>query len=222
MAKCHPPPAGTGSHVELVQRLTRAESRIAALEGSVQTLEESRSKVPGWAAPAASLGAATLTSTAAFSGIFAIHWLSVRRQRRDEFFKRVQDAVELLNRSAREANRIWRLPGNNETQPAALELLQADVDGLTRRLTLLQKARSDFDLAEDLAGFISTAMLDIDDITRSANPLQADRAVRSGQTLQGKILQRYDQVFGKRSNSQARFSTRSYARRQDTVRPGLS
>ena len=142
----------------------------------------------------AGVGIAT-SSFIAVLGLGAVHALSVRRQRRDEFFKRIQDCLTLLERIGREALKVWRRPRKDEIAQSSLELLQADFDSLTHRLALLHRLRPEFSVQTALVDLKREAMLDVEMTDRRADAVRADRALRLAQNLAREVLDQYDRIY---------------------------
>ncbi len=181
---------------ELELEAKALQSQLAAQQGRIDVLL-SKKPPPDRLAPIISGAGAAVSSLIAVSGFGVVHFLSVRRQHRDEFFKRVQDCLAILERIGRETSKVLRRPGKDKDSETSLETLQADFDALTYRLALMERLQPKFKIAGALVDLKREAMLNIEDENRPADVHRANRAVRLAQHLAMKILEQHDQVYGK-------------------------
>ncbi|MDZ7281036.1 hypothetical protein N4G62_03200 [Sphingomonas sanguinis] len=186
---------------------SQASGRLARLEFEVQTLrtklahEAGRvdalsARKPDRLGPIIGGTGAAISSLVAVGGFFLVHHLSVRRQRRDEFFKRMQDCLTIIERVGRDASKVWRRPANDKEAQAALELLQADIDALSYRLARMQKLQATFNVNTAFVELKREATLNVEDSGRAADIARADRVLRLAQNLTNAILIQFDQVYG--------------------------
>ncbi|PIB89926.1 hypothetical protein [Caulobacter sp. FWC2] len=166
-------------------------TKLAVQQGRLDELSTRKPPPPDRLGPIISGSGAAI----ALTGFFVVHYFSVRRQRRDEFFKRVQDCLTILERIGREAPKVWRRPGKDKDAQASLEILQADIDALTHRLALLHRLRPQFNVQAPLIDLTLEATLDVEGLKREADPARAERTRQLAQGLGKVIIEQYDQVY---------------------------
>jgi hypothetical protein len=106
---------------------------------------------------------------AALIALYVVHWLTIRRQRRDERFKLRQAACDLLNEIGETASEAWRKPGSDpDAQTAAFETV-GKIGRLGRGLEMLRGRDSKFDFGRQLIAFRRAVTTDLDDAIRSPN-----------------------------------------------------
>lgn len=195
---------------------TETEARIAALERRIAIveresmlakrrldLEQDRrlQAMEGqaawrWAAPAATVVGSVVSAAVAVYGFGVVHRYSVVRQRRDELFKRIQDCLSLVEAAQRAAFEIWsRAVGSDDAK--SVPLMKANVDAIARRLRLLRRVEPGLDVVEAFVDFKIKATLDVESAKRSPDPERAERIVQLAQVLSDRLLDRYDETFGK-------------------------
>lgn len=179
-----PPHAGPSTREMSAQRakIDRLETRIAVLEAQISSAAK---PAPFWKTASASLPGAVLSSAVAVGGFFLVHQFSVMRQERDEFYKRVQDCVDVVNTAAQTASALWRKPGNTANEDGGVEDLQDAVTDIAQRLAFLKTLKPTYDVGTDFADFKRTATLNIEDTARLTDPQRANASRRAGRYLTG-------------------------------------
>ncbi len=183
-----PPAAPALAPVAAPARDRSAElARVAALERRIATLESRVSLLPQpaatWQAPTATVFGGLLSAGVAVYGFWRVHRFSVLRQERDEFYKRVQDCVDVVNAAALTASKLWRQPGETAEAEGGVEDLQDAITDIAQRLAFLKNAETTYDVEAVFAEFKRTATLNIEKRGRPADPQTADEARRTGRYL---------------------------------------
>ncbi len=181
-----PPPGPTTPAAPTPQQNAHLESlerRIAALETRAAAPMPPPKAAPTWQTPTASFLGAMLSSGVALFGFWRVHRFSVLRQERDEFYKRVQDCVEVVNTTALAASVLWRETGEHATADERIADLQDGITDISQRLAFLKTVEKTYDVDALFTEFKRTATLNIEDGKRPANPLTAEASRRTGRYL---------------------------------------
>lgn len=207
MATSVPPPSPHSPRAS--EELEQVRDRLSRLEASQsandQRLAEQRLRLDALAAgksPPDRLGpfvtgiGIASSTTVAVIGFGVVHILSVRRQRRDEFFKRVQECLTLLDRIGREGAKLWRRPGDDKEAVAALDAVQADFDTLIHRLALLKRLRPQLSIDDEVVELRRETLLDIEPRNRMADAARAHRVLKVAQNLGRVLLEQFDKIYG--------------------------
>lgn len=173
-------------------RIDILEKRIAALEAHAASISK---PIPFWRTASANLPGALVSSAVAVVGFFLVHRFSVMRQERDEFYKRVQDCVEVVNTAARTASGLWRQTGKVANGKGDVENLQDAITDIAQRLAFLKTLEAKYDVEIVFAEFKRTATLNIEDTTRPADPQRADESRRTGRYLTGAMQTAFYNTF---------------------------
>lgn len=175
-----PVPAPARDRAAEIARIAALERRIAALETHVSLLPKPAAT---WQAPTATVFGGLLSAGVAVYGFWRVHRFSVLRQERDEFYKRVQDCVDVVNAAALTASKLWRQSGETAEAEGGVEDLQDAITDIAQRLAFLKNAETTYDVEAVFAEFKRTATLNIEKRDRPANPQIADEARRTGRYL---------------------------------------
>ncbi len=174
-------------------RIIGLEQRVTKLEGRVQQLSlDQRGQTPGWVGPLVTGAGTTVTVSVAILGLLIAHLLSVRRQRRDEFFKRIQECQALVDRAATSAAHAWRQSGKVAHSRMMAQAFHADLAELTERVSVLTKLRPQFDVTPALLEFRRVAGLNIEEIGRRADPDRANEALGAARILSRRLIETYE------------------------------
>lgn len=117
------------------------------------------------------------------------------RQERDEFYKRVQDCVDVVNTAAQTASKLWRQTGEMATAEGGVEDLQDAITDIAQRLAFLKNAEKSYDVESVFAEFKRTATLNVEDRDRPADPRTADESRRTGRYLTGAMQTAFYKTF---------------------------
>ncbi|MBR7621430.1 hypothetical protein JKL49_18705 [Phenylobacterium sp. 20VBR1] len=157
----------------------------------MEQLAADKSQVPEWASPAIS----TLALVVASVAVIATHRLSVHRQRRDEFYKRLQECQAVLDKVAQAAADVWRQKHDPAGSRKAIQTVQSDLDDLTDRLSLLDRQHQKLRLTDALADFRNIATLDIESGNRKADPMRADKVLGAARLLARKLTAASHEIY---------------------------
>lgn len=195
-------PRPSGELEQLRDRLSRLEAsqsangqRLAEQSLRLDALAASKSSPDHLGPFITGIGIASST-TVAVIGFGIVHILSVRRQRRDEFFKRVQECSTLLDRIGREGAKLWRRPDDDKEAAAALDAVQADFDTLIHRLALLKRLRPQLSIDDEVIELRRETLLDIEPPDRKADAARAHRVLKVAQNLGRVLWEQYDRIYG--------------------------
>lgn len=130
------------------------------------------------------------------AGFWVVHHLSVRRQRRDEFFKLTQTARDQLHQAESEAIKTWRKPGSDQdAQENAVNVVHLCAR-LGRTLGALKRRRPEFDTKRDMAIFRKIATEDIEDPKRDAAPDRTHKVAHAASRLDERVDALIFRIFG--------------------------
>ena len=176
----------------------RVEAQVAELERRIAKLERQNNATRGtngaWLGP--TIGS-TITSVVALVGFWAVHRFAVKRQERDEFYKRVQDCVAVIDKAALAAAGFWRTKAHARKEEARLEIQDAMTD-IAQRLAFLNRLEPNFDVGTSFTDFKRTATLDIEEGDSDVDPKRADAARRTGRRLTHAMSAAFDKTFYKK------------------------
>lgn len=195
-------------------RIDALERRIAVLESRVNLTSK---PAPTWQAPTASVVSAMLSSAVAVYGFWRVHRFSVMRQERDEFYKRVQDCVDVINNAAQTASKLWRETGENAIASGGVEDLEDAITDISLRLAFLKDAESTFNVDSVFEEFKRTATLNVEDNQRAANLQTADEARRTGRHLTHEMQTAFHNTFPTAKQKSRGFRSRLLGRPQSSV-----
>lgn len=132
----------------------------------------------------------------ALFAIYAVHQLSVRRQRRDERFKLCQAARDLVNEVAADAAGAWHVPGGDpEAQKTGLEVL-GKLGRLARLLEALRGRNRRFEFGDRLIAFRRAVTADVRDVDRPPSPERADEVQATAADLDAAIDRAFRTLHG--------------------------
>ena len=144
----------------------------------------------------APVAAALITGGVTAASFWVVHALSVRRQRRDEFFKICQSTMELIHEVAKDAAEAWRKPGNDPQAIEIADLLPARIARIGKALAALHRRRIQFDLTSEMARFRVAVTRSIEDRQRQADSQRATNLLGEAVQLQDAIDRRFFAIFG--------------------------
>jgi len=139
--------------------------------------------------PAASLIVALI-------GLWVAHWLTVRRQRRDERFRLCQAARDLLNEIGEAASEVWRKPGNDPGVQAVAYELVGKLGRLGRNLEMLRGRDRRFDFGQQLIAFRRAVTADLEDTSRMPDPGRAGDVLATAGDLEDAIDRTFRKLHG--------------------------
>jgi hypothetical protein len=174
----------------LHERQATLEDGLAEVAAAQKRSQQST--ISPYVSPAVSL----VSVLVAAGGYLVVHNLSVRRQRRDEFFKIVQSAEGQLNEIAVDAADAWRKLGSHPEAQGVASMLPARFQRLGRQLAALRRRQSSFDVTQALADCRKAATKDLEDASRAADPARAIDVMTAANQLASAIDLAYFAIYG--------------------------
>jgi hypothetical protein len=172
---------------------------LTALDStSLQTIARVLSrKRSTWGRIGDALLASAPTSAVALIGFYAVHHLSVRRQRRDEFFKLVQSSLEQVRTITADAVRAWSPQGVASADlDAVADELTIRVSRVSAQLALLTRRRSQFAVSGAVVAYRQAVTTDVEAKPRPGSIQRTGQIRTAGLALEDAIEGSYLSLFG--------------------------
>lgn len=135
-------------------------------------------------------------ASVALAGFWAVHALSVRRQRRDEYFKLVQTVRDSVRKVAEEAAAAWLKDGNDTDAKNVGCILPSKLCRIGKQVEALRIRNKRFDVTQEIIRFRKAATLDIDDDCRRASRVKAQIALEQAANLDNALDLKFFHIFG--------------------------
>lgn len=194
-----PATGGAADVVESIDRLVTATRdasgrQAQAVSDLAQAIREQKLRQQSMSDIA--LASAPATGVA-LVGFWVVHHFSVKRQRRDEFFKLVQAVHEQITLITNDAVKVWSADaGADKDQDILSRHLAARISKVSSQLATLERRQKSFVVTGEIVAFRRSVTADIEDDKRKANLARAAQIGLDGQLLQATIDTKYFDVFG--------------------------
>lgn len=137
------------------------------------------------------------TAALAGAGYFVVHSLSIRRQRRDEFFKLIQSVHEQIDAITTDATKVWSCNSGQDAEFDALaRTFVSRVARLSALLSSLHRRQPKFSLASEMVIYRQVVTGDVDSPGRNGDFARVGSIAEAGTILQRKIDTAYLEIFG--------------------------
>lgn len=175
-----------------ISPLSPADS--AAIQAIAQALTAKRTT---WRRIGDAALATAPTTTVALIGLYAVHRLSVRRQRRDEFFKLQQSSQEQVRSITADAVKVWSPEGaaSNDLDPTADELTTR-VSRVSAQLAMLARRQRKFSVQSAVVAYRQAVTTDIEAQPRIGSVQRTGNIRATGLALEAAIEEQYLALFG--------------------------